>query len=148
MPSKKPSRTCHPSKSQAQSVEQLNALRGWLNQTLHQPLLRGLLGKALSYLDKNRNKLAIYVQDERLNIDNNPAENAIRPFVVGRKNCLFSVEGARPVQPVQSDRNRQGQWVGALCLSVPSVYQTAKEQSLEQIEALLPCRVVAQDRVG
>ena len=32
----------------------------------------------------------IYLEDERLNIDNNGVENAIRPFAVGRKNWLFS----------------------------------------------------------
>ena len=31
-----------------------------------------------------------YLLDGRLNISNNTAENAIRPFVVGRKNWLFS----------------------------------------------------------
>ena len=29
-------------------------------------------------------------QDGRLNIDNNPVENAIRPFAIGRKNWMFS----------------------------------------------------------
>jgi len=35
--------------------------------------------------------------DERLSIDNNPAENAIRPFIINRKNWLFSasVRGAK-----------------------------------------------------
>ena len=31
-----------------------------------------------------------YIDDGRLPIDNNLAENAIRPFVIGRKNWLFS----------------------------------------------------------
>ncbi len=41
----------------------------------------------------------VRVEDGRLNIDNNPAENAIRPFVIGRKNWLFSatVPGAKAV---------------------------------------------------
>jgi len=32
----------------------------------------------------------VYVEDGRLKPDNNAAENAIRPFVVGRKNWLFA----------------------------------------------------------
>ncbi len=32
----------------------------------------------------------VYVEDGRLRPDNNLAENAIRPFVIGRKNWLFS----------------------------------------------------------
>ena len=37
-----------------------------------------------------------YLDDGRYSIDNNPVENAIRPFAVGRKNWLFSasVKGA------------------------------------------------------
>jgi len=55
------------------------------------------LGKALGYLVKNREKLIQYCGHERFNIDNNLAENAIRPFVLGRKNWLFSssVDGAK-----------------------------------------------------
>ena len=35
-------------------------------------------------------KLLVYLTDGRVPIDNNLVENAIRPFVVGRKNWLFS----------------------------------------------------------
>jgi hypothetical protein len=44
----------------------------------------------LAYLNRNWRKLTIHIEDGRLSIYNNPAENAIRPFVVGRKNWLFS----------------------------------------------------------
>ncbi len=44
----------------------------------------------LAYLDKNWDKLTVYLTDGRLHIDNNPVENAIRPFAIGRKNWLFS----------------------------------------------------------
>jgi len=43
-------------------------------------------GKALNYLHNEWGKLIRYLDDGRLQIDNNAAENAIRPFVVGRKN--------------------------------------------------------------
>ena len=35
-------------------------------------------------------RLIGYIEDGHLSIDNNMAENSIRPFVVGRKNWLFS----------------------------------------------------------
>ncbi|MEI8602317.1 transposase [Shewanella sp. PP-Sp27a-2] len=35
-------------------------------------------------------KLSRYVEDSRLNIDNNRAERAVKPFVIGHKNWLFS----------------------------------------------------------
>ena len=53
-------------------------------------LPKGALGTALGYLDKNWEKLIRYTDDGDVNIDNNLAENAIRPFVIGRKNWLFS----------------------------------------------------------
>ena len=68
----------------------LEKLRGWLDKTLPKTLPKSTLGKALSYLDKNWEKLCVYTEDGRLRIDNNAAENAIRPFVIGRKNWLFS----------------------------------------------------------
>ena len=39
---------------------------------------------------KQWDRLVRYLEDGRLRPDNNLAENAIRPFVVGRKNWLFS----------------------------------------------------------
>ena len=51
---------------------------------------KGLLGKAISYTLKQRDRLIAYLDDGILKPDNNVAENAIRPFVVGRKNWLFS----------------------------------------------------------
>jgi transposase len=47
------------------------------------------LGKALSYALTNWPCLIRYVDDPRLPLDNNPAEQAIRPVAVGRKNWLF-----------------------------------------------------------
>jgi transposase len=79
------------------SVAQLEKIRQWLDQSLSRSLPKGALGKALAYLEKNWRKLTIYTQDGRLSIDNYLAENAIRPFVLGRKNWLFSVsvDGAK-----------------------------------------------------
>jgi len=44
-------------------------IRTWLDKTLHSTLPKSLLGKALSYLDKNWQKLTLYTQDGRLSID-------------------------------------------------------------------------------
>ena len=48
------------------------------------------LGKALYYLHTQWPRLTSYLDDGRYPIDNNLAENAIRPFTLGRKNWLFS----------------------------------------------------------
>jgi transposase len=75
----------------------LDKFKVWLetNQALTPP--KGLLGQAISYTLGNWEKLIIYLEDGRLRPDNNLVENAIRPFVVGRKNWLFagSPDGAR-----------------------------------------------------
>jgi hypothetical protein len=51
---------------------------------------QSLTGKALLYLHSQWHKLIRYLDDGRLSIDNNSTENAIRPFVIGRRAWLFS----------------------------------------------------------
>lgn len=65
-------------------------LRSWLDTSLTQVLPKSALGKALHYLDGQWKRLTRFLDDELIPLDNNPAENAIRPYVVGRKNWLFS----------------------------------------------------------
>jgi hypothetical protein len=47
------------------------------------------LGKALAYANTYWDRLIRFVEDPQAGIDNNPAENAIRPIALGRKNWLF-----------------------------------------------------------
>lgn len=56
----------------------------------------GSIARAFTYLKNQLPKLKIYIEDGRLNIDNNIAENHIRPIAIGRKNWLFatSTKGA------------------------------------------------------
>jgi transposase len=55
------------------------------------------LRKAIDYALNQRAALSRYLDDGRLKLDNNTAENAIRPLALGRKNWLFaaSERGAR-----------------------------------------------------
>ncbi|MBS2140180.1 transposase, partial [Escherichia coli] len=48
------------------------------------------LGMAVAYPLRQWGKLTTYTQHGQLSIDNNRAERAIKPFVIGRKNWLFS----------------------------------------------------------
>jgi transposase len=68
----------------------LDEFKNWLEEIYPKTPPKGLLGKAISYTLKQWNRLVHYLDDGRLRPDNNLAENAIRPFVVGRKNWLFS----------------------------------------------------------
>lgn len=54
------------------------------------PLAGSALGRAITYALNQRPYMENYLLDGRLSISNNAAENAIRPFTVGRKNWLFS----------------------------------------------------------
>ena len=68
----------------------LDKFKTWLESK--KPIVppKSLLGKAIDYALSNWDRLIVYIQDGRLKPDNNAAENAIRPFVIGRKNWLFA----------------------------------------------------------
>ena len=73
---------------QAQPV--LDEFKSWLDEKAPLTPPGGLLGKAIGYALNQWPRLIAYLHDARLRPDNNLVENAIRPFVVGRKNWLFS----------------------------------------------------------
>ena len=73
---------------QAESAPLMEAFGRWLAKT--EVLPKGYLGKAVGYCQKQWPKLMRYLEDGRLGIDNNRAERAIKPFVIGRKNWLFN----------------------------------------------------------
>ncbi|WP_223556216.1 IS66 family transposase [Lysinibacillus sphaericus] len=52
---------------------------------------KNVLPKADEYTLNHVHGLKVFLCDGRIEIDNNPAENASRPTVIGRKNWLFSV---------------------------------------------------------
>jgi transposase len=75
---------------QQQSQPILDKLKEWLEKSLPKTPPQTPIGKALNYLHNQWPHLINYVRDGDYPIDNNAAENAIRPFVIGRKNWLFS----------------------------------------------------------
>ena len=52
-------------------------------------LPKSLTGKAISYAINQKDNLMRYLENEKLEMTNNRAERAIKPFVIGRKNWLF-----------------------------------------------------------
>ena len=68
----------------------LEQLRSWLGTKQPQVPPSTLLGKAIGYTGEQWDKLESYLDSPFLRPDNNACEQAIRPFVVGRKNWLFS----------------------------------------------------------
>ncbi len=76
-----------------QSRPLLQRIEAMLLNHLHTVLPGSLLGKALHYLSAQWPKLIRYVENGAWPIDNNLCENAIRPFVIGRRNWLFADKG-------------------------------------------------------
>jgi transposase len=68
----------------------LDEIQAWLDDKASKVLPKGLLGEAIQYTRKQWPTLVTFLKDGHLELDNNLAENAIRPFAVGRKAWLFS----------------------------------------------------------
>ena len=66
----------------------IDKLHQWMTNS--HVLTKSKLGEAITYLNNQWPKLVHYLEDGQLSIDNNRAERAINPFVIGRKNWLFS----------------------------------------------------------
>ena len=97
--------------------------------------------KAVTYLANNWEKLKRYVEEGYLPIDNNAAERAIRPFVIGRKNWLFSdtPKGAKAsaqlyslVETAKANGHEPYAWLRHALERLPMA------TSVEDYEALLP----------
>lgn len=82
---------------QKEAIPILNEFKKWLDARVEKVPPKSLLGKAIHYTLGQWHRLIQYTSDGIIRPDNNLVENAIRPFVIGRKNWLFSdtVPGAR-----------------------------------------------------
>ena len=75
----------------------LEKFRSWLLVRSDELQTTNLMGKAVNYALNQWEKMTAYLGCCHLTPDNNAAENAIRPFVIGRKNWMLSgsPEGAK-----------------------------------------------------
>lgn len=122
----------------------MDKLRTWLDVSLPSVPPGTLTGKALNYLNNEWPKLIRYLEDGRLEIDNNLAENAIRPFVIGRKNFLFSnsVQGVKAsanlyslIESAKASGLEPYQYLRQVFTALPQA------ETVEDIENLLPWSV-------
>jgi transposase len=74
---------------QARAGPLLDSMREWLRQTLARVSKKSELAKAIGYVLTRWSALTRYVEDGRIEIDNNAAERALRVVALGRKNYLF-----------------------------------------------------------
>lgn len=126
---------------QAQSASILTELHAWLNAMAGEVLPQSALGKAIAYALSQWSKLTVFVDDPAVPLDNNRCENAIRPFVIGRKNWLFSdtEAGARAsanlyslIETAKANGVEPHAYLTHLYTQLPSATR------LEHFEALLP----------
>lgn len=75
---------------QEKSKPILEKLKIYLEEKTAGVLPKSMLGKAFAYILTHWNGLIKYLDDGRLEIDNNRTERVIKPFATGRKNWLFS----------------------------------------------------------
>jgi transposase len=110
---------------------------------------KSLLGRGLTYLRSQWPKLVRYVENGDWPISNNPCENAIRPFCVGRRGWLFSdtVDGANAsanlyslVETAKANSIDPYRYLTWLFQRLPLA------KSVEDYDALLPWKMPAELR--
>lgn len=79
---------------QAHSRALVDELHGWLQDALAQVSAKSALAKAIGYAVTRWTALTRYLDDGRIEMDNNAAERAIRGIALGRKNWLFAGSNA------------------------------------------------------
>ena len=86
-------------KKQRQLVlsEKVDAYFAWAKQKYSQVTHNSTIGKALAYSINQEEYLRVFLSDGNVPMDNNYAEQAIRPFTIGRKNFVMieSSNGAK-----------------------------------------------------
>jgi transposase len=93
----------------------------WLEVEKKKTLPKSLLGQAIKYCLKQWPKLIGVLCDGRLELDNNRAERAIRPFTIGRKNWTFS-------------KSPLGATISGICYSI---VETANQNNLIPFEYIM-----------
>jgi transposase len=133
----------------ARSLPLVEQFYAWLGGLQSQVLPQTKLGKAVGYCLNQREKLERFLDDGRLDIDNNRAERSIKPFVIGRKNWLFAntPSGARAsallyslVETAKENGLNPADYLMRLLQVLPNT-----EITDDAIDALLPWNVRAQN---
>lgn len=120
----------------------------WLRKKATQIVPKSLLGVAVNYALAQWERLVVYLDYAEMTPDNNRAENAIRPFVVGRKNWLFAgtPKGARAsadlyslIETAKANGLEPYRYLRYLFEKLPFA------QSMEDYHAILPMQLRAED---
>jgi hypothetical protein len=126
---------------QERSKPLIEKLREWLDAAIDTVPPQSLTGKAMHYMHGQWPKLVRVLDDGRVPLDTNLVENAIRPFVIGRKNWLFAdtVAGAKAsanlyglIETAKANGIEPSRYLTHLFEVLPAV------TSADQLNALLP----------
>ena len=102
------------------------------------------LGKALFYSLNHWKALNTYINDGRLEIDNNRSERSIKPFVIGRKNWLFhgndigAQAGSILFSLIETCKAHKIDIFAWFKFALTNIHQA---QTIEQLEKLLPYNI-------
>ena len=105
------------------------------------------LGTAVFYSLNHWASLNIYLQDGRLEIDNNRSERSIKPFVIGRKNWMFhgndvgAHAGGILFSLIETCKQHKVEVFSWLKYVLTNIHQT---ETMEQLEKLLPYNIDLQ----
>jgi Transposase and inactivated derivatives len=118
----------------------------WMEKTYPTVLPKSRMGEAIGYSYALWPRMKNYLKDGRLKIDNNLAENAIRPIAVSRKNFLFcgNHEAAQNTAVICSlltsckeSGVNPGEWLNDVISKMPYLQKPGNDEALK---ALLPNR--------
>jgi len=134
---------------QSESKKVLEDFKKWLDKRAKDTAPKTALGKAIKYTLNQWDNLIKFADCAEYPLDNNVAENAIRPFVIGRKNWLFSdtQKGAIAsanlyslIETAKANNLNPFKYIEKVLTDLPNA------ENLGQIEALLPWNVnIAED---
>ena len=125
--------------------------RQWLDGALGHVPPKSLTGKALAYTHAEWPRLIRVLDDGRIEVDNNLCENAIRPFVLGRKAWLFAdtpagaTASARLYSLIETAKANGREPYAYLARVFADLPAAIAAQDDEAIEKLLPWNVVTTD---
>jgi hypothetical protein len=127
----------------------LEKFRSWLDRQAADALPKSPIAVATRYALNQWDALSRYVEDGRLQIDNNAAERALRGIAIGRKNWLFrgSEEGGRTAAVMftlisSAVRNQLDPWayLRDVLMRLAALRDSAEGLSRENLLPLLPDR--------
>lgn len=130
--------------------EKVDAYFTWIKQKYTQVTPNGSIGKALAYSINQEKYLRVFLTDGNIPMDNNYAEQAIRPFTLGRKNFVLieSSNGAKAsavlyslVETAKANGLNTFEYFNLLLTEIP---QHVDDNNLRFLDNLLPWASMVQ----